>query len=45
MYNLLLASDIKNRLSVIKLDGSIKKYRENIKFLSNFLFNQEEGVF
>lgn len=45
MYNLLLVSDIKNRLPVIKLDGSIKKYRENIKFLSNFLFNQEEGVF
>jgi hypothetical protein len=43
MYNFFL-EDIKNKVPSIELDGKITNYKQNIEFLSNFIFYQEEGI-
>jgi hypothetical protein len=44
MYNFYFLSDMEKKIPAIKLEGSIKDYKENIKILANFLLYQEEGI-
>ncbi len=44
MSDLYYLNPINNKMPVIKLEGSIKDYKENIKILANFLLYQEEGI-